>query len=67
MSSPCPRTSVSLCLSYLLVLLLCTPFAAAGRYSFPARHSTSLQESPARYREGEILVRFRSGFSEKEK
>jgi RHS repeat-associated protein len=49
------------------VLLLCTPFGAAGRFS-PARRLSSTQEqSPANYREGEILVRFRSGVSEKDK
>ena len=68
MSSPCARTTVSLCLSYLLVLLLCSPFAAAGRFSFTAPRSGSTQDqAPARYRDGEILIRFRTGVSEKDK
>ena len=68
MSSPCARTTVSLCLSYLLVLLLCSPFAAAGRFSFTARRFSSPQDqAPARYRDGEILVRFHNSVSEKDK
>ena len=70
MSSLCPppRVAVSLFLSSLLVLPLCTPFAAAGHFLFPAKRSRSTQgQLPASYREGEILVRFRSGVSEKDK
>jgi RHS repeat-associated protein len=45
--------------------MLCTPFVAAG-FSFPPRGFSSTQEqAPAR--EAEILVRFRSGVSEKDK
>src|ERR1041384_1164978 len=68
MSSPHPRTLISLCLSYLLVHLLCTPFMAAVRFSIVAiRHNSTQSQSLAGYVEGEILVRFRSGVSEKEK
>jgi subtilisin family serine protease len=59
---------VSLFLAYQLILLLCTPFSVSGVSSFPARRSTSTQEqAPVRFREGEILVSFREGVSEKEK
>ena len=68
MSSPRLTIIVSLFLSWMLVLLLCTPFAAARHLSIPTRHSSSMQEqAPARYREGEILIRFREGVSEKDK
>ncbi len=65
-----PRSSVavSLFLSYLLVTLLCTPFAASGRNRLPTKRARSTQEqTPVRFREGEVLVRFRSGVSEKDK
>lgn len=69
MFSTRPRStvSVSLFLSYLLVILLCTPFAASGRTSVSAKRIRSSQEQAARFREGEVLVRFRSGVSEREK
>jgi len=70
MFSTHPRSSVavSLFLSYLLIVLLCTPFLALGRSSLPAKRALSTQEqAPARYRDGELLVRFRSGVSEKDK
>lgn len=70
MSSPCPRTTitVALFLSYQLVILLCTPFAVSGHISFSARRASATpQPTPASYRDGEILVRFRNGVSEKEK
>ena len=70
MSSTHPRSivAVSLFLSYLLIILLCTPFFAANRYSSPTKRAQSTQEqAPARYRDGELLVRFRNGVSEKDK
>src|SRR5215217_145087 len=58
----------SLSLSYLLVILLCTPFATAANESFRKKLNRSMQEqSTARYRDGEILVRFRDGVSQKDK
>jgi len=59
--------AVSLFLSYLLVILLCTPFAVSGRSSSTKRVRSSQDQSPARFRDGEVLVRFRGGVSEKEK
>jgi RHS repeat-associated protein len=58
--------TISLFLSYLLVILLCTPFVVFGRSPLIARTSTQ-EPSPARYREGELLVRFRDGISKKDK
>src|ERR1041385_8466010 len=63
-----PVRTVSLFLSYLLVILLCTPFAVTARPASAKRISGSTQErSPARYREGELLVRFREESSQKDK
>lgn len=62
------RISVSLFLSYILITLLCTPFVTSGA-SFSRGKSASVkqEQSPAAYRDGEILVRFRDGVSPKEK
>ena len=58
---------VSLFLSYLLIILLCTPFAVSAKSS-PKNSTNPVQEqSPARYRDGEVLVRFRDGVSAKDK
>ena len=70
MSSTRPRITVviSLFLSWHLILLLCAPFSVSGAYSLPNKRVRSTQEKAlVRYREGEILVRFRSGVSEKDK
>ena len=70
MSSTHRRSSVavSLFLSYLLIVLLFTPFLASGRSSASAKPALPTPEqAPARYRDGELLVRFRSGVSEKDK
>src|SRR5215207_1826782 len=68
---PCIRShstlTVSLLLSYLLVMLLCTPFATAAGSSFPKKSNSATQDSTARYRDGEILVRFREGVSQRDK
>ena len=59
---------VSLFISYLLVILLCTPFTGSGRASLTTKRVRATQEqSTARFREGELLVRFRTGVSEREK
>ena len=70
MSSTHPRTpvGVSLFLSYNLILVLCAPFTVSGASSFRGKGGLSTQEMVRiRYREGEVLVRFREGVSEKEK
>src|SRR5215213_5386443 len=57
---------ISLSLSYILVVLLCTPFVVSARVlSKPA--PSAQEQSPARYRDGEILVRFRDGVSARDK
>jgi RHS repeat-associated protein len=69
MSSARSRISafVSLFLSYLLIIPLCTPFAVSAK-SLPKNSTRPAQEqAPARYRDGEILVRFRDGVSAKDK
>ena len=67
-SRPRSAVTVSLFLSYFLVILLCTPFAAAGHSSSPNKSRNLTQEQPpARYRDGEVLIRFRTGVSEKDK
>ena len=61
---PYCTVTISLSLSYLLIILLCTPFvtsASASRLRLTQAHS------PAGYRDGEILVRFREGVSERDK
>lgn len=59
---------VSLFISYLLILLLCSPFSVSGAAPWRGESTRSMQESaPVRYREGELLVRFREGLSEREK
>src|SRR6476659_483485 len=68
MSSTRTRISVfvSLFLSYLLIILLCTPFTVSGRTLIKPAKSTQ-EQSPALYRDGELLVRFRDGVSQKDK
>lgn len=60
------NVTISLFLSYLLLTLLWTPFLVSGRSPLINRRSTQ-SLSPARYREGELLVRFRDGVSKKDK
>jgi RHS repeat-associated protein len=70
MSSTHPRTpaGVSLFLSYNFILLLCAPFSVSAVSSFSGKGGLSTQETvQVRYREGEVLVRFREGVSEKDK
>lgn len=59
--------TVSLSLTYMLVVLLCSPFVSNARSPLPSRSGSMQGQSSARYRDGEILVRFRGGVSEKEK
>jgi subtilisin family serine protease len=59
---------VSLMLSYSLVILLCTSFTATASSRSPRRPVASMQERiPARYRDGEVLVQFRDGVSQRQK
>ncbi len=69
MSSTHPRTrvGVSLFLSYNLILLLCAPFSVSGVSSFTGKGLSTQETVLVRYREGEVLLRFREGVSEKDK
>ena len=63
-------TSISLFLSYVLILLLCPPFStsassASASLSKPAKPRQERADVP--HREGELLVRFRGGLSQREK
>src|SRR5690349_10450655 len=68
MSSTRSRISVpvSLFLSYLLIITLCVPFRAVSAKSL-SKAAAAQEKLPARYRDGEILVRFRDGVSSKDK
>ncbi len=68
-SSRSRRTvTVASFLSYLLVMLLCAPFAPAVSSSSAKSVSASTQEQPAApHRSGEVLVRFRGGVSQQDK
>ena len=67
MSSHRPRVAatVSLFLSYLLILSVLPPFAVA--HSYAPSLTPALTQAPVRYRDGEILVRFREGTSAQDK
>ena len=59
--------TVSLFLSYSFIILLCTPFAVSGGPSV-RKAGKPMQEQPlARYRAGEVLVRFREAVQQKDK
>ncbi|HKG48728.1 MAG TPA: S8 family serine peptidase [Pyrinomonadaceae bacterium] len=59
---------VSFVLSYQTIILLCAPLAPATTPRPIRKTPKSTQERlPARYRDGEVLVRFRDGVSHKEK
>lgn len=59
---------VSLFLSYLLIILLCTPFTIAARSTSIRTSTRPVQEQPAApFRPGEVLVRFRNGVSRKDR
>ena len=60
--------TISLYLSYLLIILLCTPFTISARSNSPTRSATLTQEQPAAsFRPGELLIRFRDGASVKDR
>src|ERR1051325_1076305 len=57
--------SIAFFLSYLLLILSFTPFTVSARpRSKPA--ALAQEKSPARYRDGELLVRFRDGVSKQD-
>jgi len=68
MSSSSSRSAalISLSLSYILVVLLFTPFVVSARTLSKPAVSTQ-EQSQAPYRDGEILVRFRDGVSARDK
>src|ERR687892_1805255 len=65
MATACPstvRVIVVAFLCYLLLVVTCVPFVTAERSSSGPAAVTPLQEQPlAPHRDGELLVRFRSG------
>jgi hypothetical protein len=58
---------VSLFLSYLLVMLLCLPFATTVRANLSVAPVSVFHEQNIPEREGELLVRFRGGVSQRDK
>lgn len=63
---PPANSAISLFICYVLVTLLCAPFVTATE-SRPTAKAVSFQQQSIRYREGELLVRFRGGVSERDK
>src|SRR5688572_13617642 len=61
------RVSLSVFLSYLLVALTCVPVSTRARTRLKPKTRTAIQQSLARHRESELLVRFRGGISERDK
>jgi len=59
--------TVSLFLSYLLVMLLCLPFATTVRANLSVAPVSLFQQQNIPEREGELLVRFRGGVSQRDK
>src|ERR1043165_5794319 len=59
--------TVSLFLSYSFIILLCKPFAVSGGPSIRKAGKPMQEQPPARYRAGEVLVRFREGVQQKDK
>ena len=60
--------TISLFLSYLLVILLCAPFTPTVRATSARTSVVPTQaQAAAPHRDGEVLVRFRSGVSQHEK
>jgi RHS repeat-associated protein len=60
------RATTALFLSYVLVILLCAPFATSAK-SLAARPAVGLTQEPAPHRDGELIVRFRGGVSQQDK
>ena len=62
------RLTIAIFLSALFVLGMCAPFGAATRSGYRLKAFTPIQEQAATpHREGEVLVRFRAGVSQREK
>lgn len=60
--------SISSFLSYLLVILLCTPFTTTtGRSRWSIKVVNRQDQVSAPHRDAELLVRFRAGLSQREK
>jgi len=60
------RAMVASFLTYLLVVLTCVPFTGSALSSFSRTVSRMQQQSAPQYREGELLVRFRPGVSQRD-
>jgi len=54
-------------LTYVLVLSLFTPFAITGESASAEKAQHLSGQEPAPHREGELLVRFRAGVSQRDK
>jgi subtilisin family serine protease len=59
--------SISSFLSYLLVILLCTPFTTTGRSRWSIKLVNRQDQVNAPHRDAQLLVRFRAGLSQREK
>src|SRR5215203_4692117 len=59
--------SLVLLLSYVMVLSLFVPFAITGESASAINAPHSIGQEPAPHREGELLVRFRAGVSQRDK
>jgi subtilisin family serine protease len=60
-------TSISLFISYLLVVTLCAPFSTQASSSSSGKAAPRQDQTPAAHRQGELLVRFRDGVSRQTK
>lgn len=58
---------LALYLSYLLVILLCVPFTTAARLRLFVTPVVHLDSQKIPHRDGEVLVRFRGGISQRDK
>jgi hypothetical protein len=61
------RVSVAALISYVLVTLTCLPLSTPARARSKSRAAMLLQQAPAPHREGELLIRFRNGVSDRDK
>ncbi len=59
--------TLALSLSYLLVILLCVPFTTVAGSRLHRKSSGLLQQPTIAHRDGEVLVRFRGGISQRDK
>ena len=68
----CPRSRIremsAVLLSYLLAVAVCAPLTIARRLPLKAKSNARMSlQAAATAREGELLVRFRSGVSQRDK